>query len=215
MTLESMLSDLWWRARDVVGGDPLGGDIPKEVWVLKLNQAQDKLAEMGLIIDDYALTSAVLDQNDYLLPDYCLELSRVLVKTSSTGYYKSIPAIELGYLNKTTPSWRDTTSKDYPDYYFQEGRWLGFYPAFNADLTAGIRIEGLFLGETLSANDDVSKILKHYHKYIVLEAFCSLFPEHKQTPKYEKYLQTAYMVIQRRMTKPDAGERTIVTPGGD
>jgi len=207
MNLKQMRSKLWWMA-----GMKDGGDIPTALWDLHLNEAQEKLCEVGLIVDKWSTYNAVTDQRNYLLPSYVLELKRVYVYDSDNTYYKPIPATTIDDLNKQNTDWQNEDSATIPDNYYQEGLKLGFHPMFDDDVTAGIMIEYIRLGDTLSDDDDISKIRTHYHKYIVIQAFILMFPNHPDTKGYNEELSQAYALMVSRMGKPDSGERIIRRP---
>ena len=207
MTLKQMRSKLWWMA-----GMKDGGDIPTALWDLHLNEAQEKLCEVGLIVDKWATCSSVAEQRDYLLPSYVLELKRVYVYDDDNTYYKPIPATTIDDLNKRNTDWKNEDSATIPDFYYQEGLRLGFHPMFDAAVTDGIMIEYLRLGDTLSDDDDESKIRTHYHKYVVIEAFVLMFPNHPDSRGYKEELAQAYGIMSHRILRPDSAERVIRKP---
>lgn len=183
MTLKQMRSKLQW-----LNGQKTGGERPPIMWNEELTDAQQQLCSLGLIVDRWCTCDTVVDQTDYTIPSYVNNLLGVEVYDSGNSHYSSIVATTLEILNKTNADWRGDSSATVPTQYFRKGYWLGIYPTFDAIVADGIKLIYERLGDTLSDDGDISYIPAQFHKYIVLQAFVNMFPDHKNFAKCERQL---------------------------
>ncbi|GAG68817.1 unnamed protein product [marine sediment metagenome] len=206
MTLKEIRSLIQFWSGDV------SGEMKSDFYDVAINKSQDKFAELGLIMGKWAKCNAVGDQQDYQLYSYVLKLLRVYVYDSDNSYYKPIPSIEIAYLDKTNPKWRSATSQTVPDYYYLEGRRLGFYPMFDDDVTTGIMIDFLRKGTSLSADAHESLIPSQHHHYLAMEAFILLFPDSPRIPAFRDMLKDGYSIMRTYTTEQNLGIRNIIQP---
>lgn len=206
MTLKEIRSLLQFWSGDV------SGKMKTDFYDIAINKSQDKFAELGLIMGKWSKCNAVADQWDYLLYSYALKVLRVYVYDSDNSYYKPIPSIEISYLDKTNTSWKDADSQTIPDYYYLEGRRLGFYPPFDDDVTTGIMIDYLRKGTTLSSDSSESLVPSQYHHYLAMEAFILLFPDNPRVRTFKEMLADGYSIMREYQKEQDLGIRNIVQP---
>lgn len=206
MTLKEIRSLIQFWIGDV------SGEMKADWYDIAINKSQDKFAELGLIMGKWAKCNAVDDQWDYQLESYVLKLLRVYVYDSDNSYYKPIPSIEISYLDSTNTKWKDATSQTIPDYYYLEGRRLGFYPPFDDDVTTGIMIDYLRKGTTLSADSSESLIPPQYHHYLAMEAFILLFPDSPKVRAFRDILRDGYDIMREYTKEQDLGRRLIIQP---
>ena len=208
MTLKEIRSLIQFWSGDV------SGEMKSDFYDVAINKSQDKFAELGLIMGKWAKCNAVADQWDYQLPIYVLKLLRVYVYDSDNTYYKPIPSIEISYLDKTNTSWKDADSQTIPSYYYLEGRRLGMYPPFDADVTSpqGIMLEYLRKGDTLSGDSDESLVPSQYHHYLAMESYILLFPNDPRVPAFREMLRDGYIIMAEHQKQQDLGRRNIIQP---
>lgn len=177
-----------------------------------INKAQDKFAEIGLILGRWAECNSVADQWDYKIFDKVLKLLRVYVYDDDSDYWKPIDSVEKGYLDKTNDSWLEAESKTVPDQYYLEGDRLGFYPPFDAAVSPGIRIEYIRKPDTLSEDGDISLIPSQYHHHLAKEAFVMMFPGDAKVQQFIGELRDAYQIMSEHTMEDDMGRRTVISP---
>lgn len=210
MTFKEMRSRLEYMVGDITGEAQT-----QQTYNLYLNSAQQKLCKLGLVTNRRATCNTVADQNDYMLPAYVYKLLQVEVYDSDNSYYVPIVGRSFEWLNKNNATWRGDSSETKPTNYALMGsNWLIVYPAFDAEVSAGIRIYYEREGDTLSADDNTSYVKSIFHSYIVLQAFVDLFPSHKDTPKYEQQLVRGYNEMIQWISSVDLGMSLVQKPGG-
>lgn len=213
MTLKQLRSKLWWMAGSLKGKDPETGEIiPKSIWNDHLTFAQQEICRLGIVKSRWATWDlTVIDQIDYLLPSYCYNLLQVEVYDTDVSYYVPITGTTLFALNTTNTAWRGDSSAIIPTEWARPGKsWFIIHPAFDAAVTAGIKIIYERSGDTLTNDSDESYIQDDFREYIVTLAFIKMFPNHKDTPRYEREYARAYQDMKSYAHSLDKGHRHII-----